>query len=268
MKPFEQFPKHYKKNIRYILTDIDDTLTIKGRLPSKVFCAMERLQESGIRIVLITGRPAGWCDHMARMWPVDGVVGENGAFYFFYDIQQKKMIRRYWKSEKERAADRRKLEKIKHEALKKIPDCRVASDQAYREADLAIDFCEDVPPIPMEDVEEIVRCFTRAGARAKISSIHVNGWFGNYDKLAMTRLFFKEVFSKELDRVKEQAIFIGDSPNDVPMFGFFPNSVGVANMLRFKNKIEPKPAWITKNEGGYGFAEMVNTLLSFPVEVV
>jgi hypothetical protein len=204
---------------------------------------------------------------MARVWPVNGIVGENGAFYFFYDIQQKKMIRRYWKSEKERAADRRKLEKIKHEALKKIPGCRVASDQAYREADLAIDFCEDVPPIPMEDVEEIVRCFTRAGARAKISSIHVNGWFGDYDKLAMTRMFFKEVFGKELDRVKEQAIFIGDSPNDAPMFGFFPNSVGVANLLRFKNKIEPKPAWIMKNEGGYGFAEMVNILLSFSVEV-
>jgi 3-deoxy-D-manno-octulosonate 8-phosphate phosphatase KdsC-like HAD superfamily phosphatase len=119
----------------------------------------------------------------------------------------------------------------------------------------------------MEDVEEIVRCFTRAGARAKISSIHVNGWFGDYDKLAMTRMFFKEVFGKELDRVKEQAIFIGDSPNDAPMFGFFPNSVAVANMLRFKNKIEPKPAWITKNEGGYGFAEMVNILLSFSVEV-
>jgi HAD superfamily hydrolase (TIGR01484 family) len=267
MKPFEQFSKQFNKNIRYVLTDIDDTLTIKGRLPAKVFFAMERLEESGIRIVLITGRPAGWCDHMARMWPVDGLVGENGAFYFFYDNQQKKMIRRYWKSRKERAADRAKLEEIKHEVLKKVPGCRVASDQAYREADLAIDFCEDVPLVAMEDVEEILRCFTRAGARAKISSIHVNGWFGDYDKLAMTRIFFKEVFGKELDRVKDQVIFIGDSPNDAPMFGFFPNSVGVANMLRFKNQIDPEPAWITENEGGYGFAEMVNTLLSFSVEV-
>lgn len=265
MKPFEQFPIDYKKDIRYVLTDIDDTLTIKGHLPSKVFYAMERLQEVGIRVVLITGRPAGWCDHMARMWPVDGLVGENGAFYFFYDLQQKKMIRRYWKSEKERSADRRKLEKIKHEILKKIPDCRVASDQAYREADLAIDFCEDVPPVPMEDVEEIVRCFTRAGARAKISSIHVNGWFGDYDKLTMTGMFFKEVFGKELDIVKEHVIFIGDSPNDAPMFDYFPNSVGVVNILRFNNKIDPKPTWITNNEGGYGFAEMVDVLLSLSI---
>ena len=79
MKPFEQFPINHKKNIRYVLTDIDDTLSIKGRIPSASFIAMEQLQKAGIRVILITGRPAGWCDHMARMWPVDGLVGENGA---------------------------------------------------------------------------------------------------------------------------------------------------------------------------------------------
>jgi len=262
MTPFSQFPRNYKKNIQYVLTDIDDTLTIKGRLPAVVFTAMERLQNAGIRIIPITGRPAGWCDHIARMWPIDGLVGENGAFYFCYDRLKNKMLRRYWKSYAERQKDRRKLEKIKQKILKKIPACRVASDQAYREADLAIDFCEDVMPIPMEDVNEIVRCFTRAGAKAKISSIHVNGWFGDYDKLATTRLLFEEVFRSDLDRIKNQVIFTGDSPNDAPMFDYFPNSVGVANVLRFKDKMDCKPAWVTAKEGGYGFAEMVDMLLS------
>ena len=262
MKPFAQFPGNYKKNIRYVLTDIDDTLSIKGRIPSASFTAMEQLQKAGIRVILITGRPAGWCDHMARMWPVDGLVGENGAFYFRYDESNKKMIRRYYKTEKQRSNDRKKLEKIKQEILQKIPGCRVSADQAYREADLAIDFCEDVPSIPMEDVEKIVRCFKRAGAQAKISSIHVNGWFGDYDKLTMTHLFFKEVFRSDLDKIKEQVVFTGDSPNDVPMFDYFPHSVGVANIVRFKKTIDHKPAWVTENEGGYGFAEMVKTLLS------
>jgi hypothetical protein len=262
MKPFAQFPRNYKKNIRYVLTDIDDTLSIKGRIPSASFTAMEQLQKTGIRVILITGRPAGWCDHMARMWPVDGLVGENGAFYFRYDESNKKMIRRYYKTEKQRSNDRKKLEKIKQEILQKVPGCRVSADQAYREADLAIDFCEDVPSIPMEDVEKIVRCFKRAGAQAKISSIHVNGWFGDYDKLTMTHLFFKEVFRSDLDKIKEQVIFTGDSPNDVPMFDYFPHSVGVANIVRFKKTIDHKPAWVTENEGGYGFAEMVDILLS------
>jgi len=262
MKPFAQFPTDDKKKIRFVLTDIDDTLTNRGRLPSVSLTVMERLQDAGIRVVPITGRPAGWCDHMARMWPVDGLVGENGAFYFSYDIQNKRMLRRYWKSENERTEDRKRLEKIKQEILYKIPECRVASDQAYREADLAIDYCEDVTPLPMEDVEEIVRCFKRAGASAKISSIHVNGWFGDYDKLTMTHVFFEKIFKLNLDKIKENVIFTGDSPNDAPMFHYFPHSVGMANILRFKEKVEHHPTWITQSEGGYGFAEMVDHLLS------
>ncbi len=262
MKLFGQFPENYKKNIHYVLTDIDDTLTNKGRLPAVAYTAMEQLQKAGISVIPITGRPAGWCDHIARMWPVAGLVGENGAFYFRYEVRQKKMLRRYWKSERERLEDRQKLEKIKHKILEKFPNCRIASDQSYREADLAIDYCEDVPPIPMEDVEEIVRYFTRAGAKAKISSIHVNGWFGDYDKLAMTHLFFEEMFGSKLDMIKENIVFTGDSPNDAPMFEYFPHSVGMANILRFKKTIKHKPAWITQNEGGYGFAEMVDNLLS------
>lgn len=261
MKPFEEFSEIGRKNIRYVLADIDDTLTVNGRLPAEVFTAMERLQQENRRVVPITGRPAGWCDHIARMWPVDGLVGENGAFYFRYDDGQRKMHRRYFKTAAQRYADRQKLEKLKLEILEKIPGCRVSADQGYREADLAIDYCEDVPPLSMEAVDQIVRLFEEAGARAKISSIHVNGWFGEYDKLTMTQMLFEEVFKDDLEAVKDDVIFIGDSPNDVPMFQFFPHSVGVANILEFKGKIAPEPAWITQKEGGYGFAEMVDQLL-------
>jgi HAD superfamily hydrolase (TIGR01484 family) len=262
MKPIEKMPKTVRKKIRYVLADIDDTLTLSGRLPAVVFAAMECLQNAGIDMIPITGRPAGWCDHIARMWPVAGIVGENGAFYFFYDGQQRKMRRRYFKSEEQRSADRKKLEKLRQQILKKIPGCRVSADQAYREADLAIDYCEDVPPLPMADVDRIVRLFEEAGARAKISSIHVNGWFGQYDKLTMTGLLFAEVFQYDLETVKKEVIFIGDSPNDVPMFRFFPYSVGVANILKFKEKVTHLPTWVTRKEGGYGFAEMVDSILA------
>jgi HAD superfamily hydrolase (TIGR01484 family) len=262
MKPIEKMPAAVKKAIRYVLADIDDTLTLDGRLPAVVFAAMEDLKNAGIDMIPITGRPAGWCDHIARMWPVDGIVGENGAFYFYYDDRQRKMRRRYFILEEQRSVDRKKLEKLKWEILDKIPGCRVSADQHYREADLAIDYCEDVTPLPMEDIDRIVRLFEEAGARAKISSIHVNGWFGEYDKLSMTRLLFAEVFEVDLQTVKENIVFIGDSPNDVPMFQFFPHSVGVANVLQFENKISHKPAWVTRQEGGYGFAEMVDLILA------
>ncbi|MFC1877290.1 HAD-IIB family hydrolase [Thermodesulfobacteriota bacterium] len=261
MKPFKEFPSQSKSQIRYVLTDIDDTLTVHGRLPSAAFSAMEKLQQNNIHVLPVTGRPAGWCDHIARMWPVAGLVGENGAFYFHYDLEKKKMIRRYFKSEEERRQDQKKLNRLKEEILKQVPGCQVSADQAYREADLAIDFCEDVPRLSAEAIKNIVQLFKQAGAEAKESSIHVNGWFGNYDKLTMSQILFDEVFNLSLDQFKRQVLYIGDSPNDCPMFDFFPHSVGVANILEFEGRLESEPAWITTKIGGYGFAEMADILV-------
>jgi len=263
MKPFDQFPSGLRRQIRFVMTDIDDTLTEDGRLVADVFVAMERLRDAGIRCIPVTGRPAGWCDHIARMWPVDGLVGENGAFYFRYEPSTRKMLRRFFKPEKERREDRLKLEKLKLEILQKIPEANISADQAYREADLAIDYCEDIPPLPADAVEQIVGLFKKAGAEAKVSSIHVNGWFGNYDKLTMSRFLFEEVFHEKLDDVRENVIYIGDSPNDAPMFAHFPHSVGVANVLQFEGRMPCDPAWITRRKGGHGFAEMVDQLLTF-----
>ena len=203
MQPLKNFPDKTLAQIRYVLTDIDDTLTIDGQLPAIAYDALERLHNTGIKIVPITGRPAGWCDHMARMWPIDGIVGENGAFYFYYQRKQRKMVRQYWKSAQERLQDRTRLDKLRNQILKEVPGARVASDQVYREADLAIDFCEDVPALPMVEIKKIAAIFREAGANAKISSIHVNGWFGNYDKLSMTRVMFREIFEKDLEAIKE-----------------------------------------------------------------
>lgn len=261
MKPFDQFPESEKKQIKFVLTDIDDTLTTDGRLPSLALAALERLKPAGIAVIPITGRPAGWCDHIARMWPVDAVVGENGAFYFRYDDKQKKMIRRYWKNTAQRAKDRETLNDLEKIILAQVPGCRVSADQAYREADLAIDFCEDVAPLPMAAVDKVVDLFHQAGARAKVSSIHVNGWFGKYDKLAMTQRLFDEYFGIALNQIKSSVIYVGDSPNDEPMFAHFSHTVGVANVLRFTDQMTDKPAWVTKHNGGNGFAEMVDMLL-------
>lgn len=262
MQSIHDFPPSYKQQIRYVLTDIDDTLTNDGNLPAMAYNAMEILQQSGIKVIPITGRPAGWCDHIARMWPVDGLVGENGAFYFYYDRAAHKMIRRFWRGEEQRKKDRQKLDQLRKLILAEVPGCAISADQQYREADLAIDFCEDVPPLPKAEVDHIVRIFHEAGAVAKISSIHVNGWFGEYDKLAMTKRLFAEIFQIDLDSNRESVIFSGDSPNDAPMFTFFPHGVGVANILHFLDELPAKPAWITRKKGGYGFAEMVDALLS------
>ena len=194
LKPVQQLPAEIRKRVRFVLTDIDDTLTSGGRLPAAALAAMERLEAAGKQVVPVTGRPAGWCDHIARMWPVAAVVGENGAFYFRYDRARRRMERSYFKAADDRAADRRRLEALQAKILAEVPGCAVSADQAFREADLAIDVCEDVPALSPAAVDRIVQIFAAAGAQAKVSSIHVNGWFGAYDKLAMTRRLFREAF--------------------------------------------------------------------------
>jgi hypothetical protein len=262
VRPIGEFPAAARRRIRGVFTDIDDTLTTDGRLTAEAYRALERLSAAGFLCVPITGRPAGWCDHIARMWPVDAVVGENGAFYFRYDAERRRMIRRFFFPRDRREADRRRLERIRERVLAEVPGSAVASDQRYREADLAIDFCEDVPRLPAAAIDAIVAIFRSEGATAKISSIHVNGWFGDYDKLTMTRLLLAECFGVDLDAEKERYVFVGDSPNDEPMFAYFPNAVGVANVGELADRLETPPTYLTDGRAGLGFAELAETLLT------
>lgn len=247
--------------MKAILTDIDDTLTLHGRLPAVAYQALEDLRRAGLKVIPITGRPAGWCDHIARMWPVDGVVGENGAFYFRYDDRTRKMQRVYGQPAAERQANNARLAKLGVRILGEFPGTAIASDQAYREIDIAIDFCEDVPALPLATAERIRQAFEAEGAVAKVSSIHVNAWFGHHDKLTMTRRMLKECFAIDTEREKQHIVYAGDSPNDAPMFAFFPNSVGVANVLSYKDIMAHLPRYVTGAEGGEGFAELAKALL-------
>ena len=264
MQPISQMPPDVAASIIGVFADIDDTLTTDGRLPAASYAALERLDEAGLFVAPITGRPAGWCDMVARFWPVTGVVGENGAFYFAYDGEHRRMRRAFFASDEERAGNRIRLDAVGRKILAEVRGAAISADQLYREADLAIDFCEDVAPLDKADVARIKAIFEEAGAVAKISSIHVNGWFGDYDKLSMSRRFAAEILGVDLDAQKRRIAFVGDSPNDAPMFGFFPNSCGVANVLDFIGEMEAEPAFVAARTGGQGFVEIVETILSAP----
>ena len=262
MQALAAMPASVAAGIRIVLSDIDDTITSDGRLTADAYAALERLSDAGILVIPITGRPAGWCDHIARMWPVHAVVGENGAFYFSYDRQARRMTSRYWADANERQHNRQKLNDIRDRVLAEVPGTALASDQDYRVADLAIDFCEDVPALGDDAVNQIVSIFEDAGAQAKVSSIHVNGWFGDYDKLSMTRTLFSDMLGADTNELADAALFIGDSPNDAPMFGHFPISVGVANIQSQLHRLEHQPAYVAQGHGGAGFVEMANHLLA------
>jgi HAD superfamily hydrolase (TIGR01484 family) len=242
-----------------LLVDIDDTLTTRGKLGARAYAALERLQAGGKRVVPVTGRPAGWCDHIARMWPVDAVVGENGAFYFWFGGGR--LHKRFIDDAAVRAEKRARLDALAQHILRQVPGTALASDQPYRETDLAVDFCEDVPPLPLQAAERIAALMREAGLTARISSIHVNGWLGDYDKLSTTRLLLSERFAIDAHAANRRLVFAGDSPNDAAMFSYFENSVGVANVRRFAG-LQPK--FVTRAESGEGFAELATHLLAQP----
>ena len=266
MRPLRDMDDRALAECSVVLTDIDDTLTTDGRLSAAAYAALERLSLAGLAVVPITGRPAGWCDMIARFWPVAGVVGENGAFYFAYVRAARTMRKRFFASEAERRDNRARLGVLCEKILREVPGAAIASDQLYREADLAIDYCEDVPALPPREVRRILDIFAAAGATAKLSSIHVNGWFGDYDKLSMTRLFASDILNLDIDSENARVIFVGDSPNDGPMFGFFAHSCGVANVERFDPETFKPPRFVADRRGGNGFVQIADRILSARLE--
>lgn len=259
-RPFAEMDAARLRALDFVLTDIDDTLTTDGRLPAVAYEALERLQRAGLKVIPITGRPAGWCDLIARLWPVDAVVGENGAFYFACEPGGG-MTRVFHKPDAERRTDRARLDGLAATILASVPRARISADQPFREADLAIDFAEDGAHLDEAEIDAIVACFEAAGAVAKVSSIHVNGWFGHYDKLVMTRRLLAERYGVDMDSAGDRIAFVGDSPNDAPMFGHFAASIAVANFADFAHRSPAQPKWLTAEAGGQGFAAMAAAIL-------
>jgi HAD superfamily hydrolase (TIGR01484 family) len=258
MRSISDMPASLARSIRFVLMDIDDTLTTEGKLPADSYAALWALKEAGLRVIPITGRPAGWCDLIAREWPVDGVVGENGAFVF-WEAEGKRL--RTLTHPNAVRNDAPALARALTRAMDEVPGCRPARDQFARLYDIAIDFAEEEPVLPLSDAIKIKAICDEEGLRAKVSSIHVNAWMGDYDKLSMATSYLAMRFGYDDARDRDSVVFVGDSPNDEPMFAHFPAACGVANVVRYKDLIRNRPAYVATKECGAGFAEIAKVLL-------
>ncbi|OYZ23206.1 MAG: HAD family hydrolase [Bdellovibrio sp. 28-41-41] len=248
-----------KNKIKFVLSDLDDTITTEGHIPSESYSALWKLKDSDIKTIIVTGRPAGWCEMMARTWPIDGVIGENGAFFFRYT---NKHMRRFFASSPELIeTNTAKLDIIKNEILQTIPESKISSDQFCRMFDLAVDICEDIPPLSKEQTATIISIFEKHGAQAKLSSIHVNGWFGTYDKLTTAKFILTNEFGLTEEQIQTSCVYAGDSPNDEPLFSYFENGVGVRNIEPYLPILKSKPKYITQHAAGKGFQELTEKII-------
>ncbi len=253
------------RGLTHLFTDIDDTITTDGLIPAGSFAALWGLAGAGVQVVPVTGRPAGWCDHIARMWPVAGVVGENGALCYAYERTRRVMKRTYAEPGPDgRALDdparQARLREVAEKVLREVPGTALAADQAFRLSDVAIDYCEDVPPLPRERVDDICRVLRAEGVQFKVSSIHVNFWLGDFDKMTGVRRLVREQ-GLSWEAVRESSVFVGDSPNDEPLFAGFPNSIAVGNLRKFLDRLATLPRFITEAESAEGFQEAVAEIL-------
>jgi HAD superfamily hydrolase (TIGR01484 family) len=262
MKPLSEMTGAEAAGVKYVLMDIDDTLTRDGKLLSSSYSALWKLREAGLKVIPVTGRPAGWCDLIAREWPADGVVGENGALAFWEEPRAdgRPVLKAVYHKDAVRN-DHPALARIKERALGEIPRLRVAKDQFARLFDLALDFAEEDPVLPLETAERVKAIAGEEGAVAKISSIHVNIWMGTYDKLSMAEQFLADRFGWKSGAGDREVVFAGDSPNDEPMFARFPLACGVANVRRYGDYIKQLPAFIASKDCGDGFAEIALAIL-------
>jgi len=265
MQDFATFTREQALRLGAVFTDIDGTLTdAQGRIPAAVFAAMEAAREAGLGVVPVTGRPAGWCDLIARTWPVDGVIGENGGLYFRCSEQHgQAMTRVYVHDEETRAQNRARLTALAAEVLSRHPGAGIASDQSYREFDLAVDFCEDVAALPAAEIDAIVALLEAAGCTVKVSNIHVNAWFGHFDKASMCIRYAADRWGWDIAATDgDKVAFFGDSPNDAPLFALFECAVGVAGVRRMADRIDPLPTYCTTGEGAAGFVAGIEHILA------
>lgn len=244
---------------RAVLTDVDDTLTWEGRLPVRALEALYRLHDAGVAVIPITGACAGWCDQMARTWPVAAVIGENGAFV----IERHGRQMRYHDTQDEatRLTHRSRLAKVADAVMRQTPGLAPARDNVYRRYDLALDHAQDVPRLAETEVARALAAARGLGVQATASSIHINLWLGDFSKRLAAERWLAESLRLHGDAARAQVVFVGDSLNDAQMFEAYPRSVGVANIQRHLASLPRPPAHITRAPGGLGFAEWVDELL-------
>jgi HAD superfamily hydrolase (TIGR01484 family) len=245
--------------VRWVLTDVDDTLTLHGRLPPQSLIALERLQAAGLRVVAVTGACAGWCDHLAQAWPLDAVIGENGAFVM-HRLNGRLQLESARPLAELRADQARLLQGVR-DLLKDHPDLDVTQDQAYRLCEVAIDIGQHRDRVEASRVEALVQAIRATGAQATASSIHINAWLGSHSK-PRTALDWLARHGVDATQAQRLACCIGDSPNDQGLFEALPLSAGVANIRRHWEELRHRPAWVMNQAGGLGFAEFADRLLA------
>ncbi|MEO7853948.1 MAG: HAD-IIB family hydrolase [Rubrivivax sp.] len=256
--PWSDCPPANLRDVCGVLTDIDDTLTHNGQIEPPALEALAELRAAGLPVMAITGRPMGWSEGFALQWPVAAIVAENGAVALWRDGDR--LCTEFAQDFATREANAKRLQAVAQRILHEVPEATLARDSAGRCTDIAIDHSEFVH-LGATEIEHVVRLMHAAGMNATVSSIHINGWYGEHDKLSGAQGIVRRLLGRELNDERQRWVYVGDSTNDQQMFGHFALSVGVANLSHFAAQLHTWPSYMTRAERGAGFAEVAQRVL-------
>jgi HAD superfamily hydrolase (TIGR01484 family) len=269
MRPLSNWPLEYRRCIIGVFTDIDDTLTTDGAITLDALQALHDLKAAGLHVIAITGRPVGWSEQFALTWPVDAIVAENGAVALQNiskigcqpkQILLKQLLKSYQKDVAQREANYAHMQQVLARIEREVPGAQRSTDSSGRETDIAIDHSE-FTHLPPERIAQVVQLMRSEGMHATVSSIHINAWYGEHNKLQGARWITQQLFGRSLDTEMDKWAYIGDSTNDQLMFEAFAHSVGVANIARFVPQLAHLPRYVTTGERGAGFRQFSDALL-------
>jgi len=252
---------------RILAFDVDDTLTWQGQLPQAAAQALYAADEAGLTLIAVTGRSYSWAEMLMRLFPLAAAVAETGAVALLRSgavlevvhHEPEAAVREAGVRERDRAAAR---------ALREVGSARLALDNPGRLYDVAFDLVESGPPVPDEDARRIRALLEEGGLATARSSVHINAWkvgpHGPFDKATMLDRVLRQVVGHSLDEAAPTLCYVGDSTNDGAMFCRAHLSVGVANVAPHLPALRERgqaPRFLVEDEGGHGFAQVVDALL-------
>ena len=265
MLPLSDWPLAARQGLVGVFTDIDDTLTTHGAITPDALQALADLRDCGLQVIPITGRHVGWCLPFLQGgdalpgWPVHAMVAENGAVAWVPEGDG--FGKRHQQDAATRQANALRMEAVAQTVMAAVPSLQRSADLGGRDTDISFDYNEFVH-LPPESVARAVALLEQQGMHTSVSSIHIHGCFGDFNKWTGACWIVQELLGRDLAEERERWVFVGDSGNDQAMFAQLPHSVGVANIRKVADTLTHRPRYVTQSERGAGFAELATAILA------
>ncbi|MBU7582075.1 MAG: HAD family phosphatase [Nostoc sp. TH1S01] len=257
LNPISQSPSTCWRNIRLIATDMDGTLTNEGKFSTALLQALEDLTASGIKVLIVTGRSAGWVSGISSLMPVAGAIAENGGIFYPNSSEQPIALT----SIPDLTLHRQKLAAAFAQLKQKFPQIQESADNRFR----LTDWTFDVADLTLQELQTLGNLCQSMGWGFTYSTVQCHIKPQNQDK-AVGLLQVLQAHWPEYS--PEKIVTVGDSPNDESLFArhYFPVSVGVANVLKYANQLQYQPTYVTSAAEVAGFCELASYILKSSTE--